>query len=232
MWTPQAVQPVAPRTGPLAVALPSFSTYALGWNVSDYRGHRIVSHGGGVYGGVSTVLLIPERGVGIAVMSNAEERPAVNAVLFKLLDHYLGYEPADWIAPNAEARAERYARAEARLAEAGVEAGPGGPPSLPLPAYAGRYIDPWYGSVSVTGDGRGLRVSFDPSEGMEGPLEHVRFNTFRTRWPDRAIEDAYLTFNLATDGSIELIRVEAVSPLADVSFNYRDLVLRPAPESK
>jgi hypothetical protein len=57
----------------------------------------------------------------------------------------------------------------------------------------------------------------------------VRHDTFRTRFADRNLEDAYLTFALKPDGTIDQIRLKAVSPLADFSFNYHDLLFRPEP---
>ena len=231
MWTPQVVETITPAPPELSVTTPNFMTYALGWNVYDYRGHRIISHGGGVYGGVSTVMVIPERNIGIAVMTNAEERFAVNAVLFKLMDHYLGLEPTDWIAPSVTAREARLARGEAALAAARIDvggpAGGQGRPSLESAAYVGTYIDPWYGTMTISGSEGGLRISFDPSVGMIGDLTHVRYDTFQAHWDDRSIEDAYLTFSLGPDGQIREVRAAPVSPLADPSFNFKDLAFTP-----
>jgi hypothetical protein len=44
----------------------------------------------------------------------------------------------------------------------------------------------------------------------------------------RTIEDAFVTFSLNPDGSIDSARMAAVSPLADFSFDYQDLLLKPA----
>ena len=63
---------------------------------------------------------------------------------------------------------------------------------------------------------------------LRSQLEHVRFDTFRTRFADRNIEDAYVTFALNPDGSIRDVTLKPVSPLADFSFNYKDLLFRPA----
>jgi hypothetical protein len=52
-------------------------------------------------------------------------------------------------------------------------------------------------------------------------------NTFKTHWRTRTIEDAFITFALNPDGSIDSARMAAVSPLADFSFDYQDLLLKP-----
>jgi hypothetical protein len=63
---------------------------------------------------------------------------------------------------------------------------------------------------------------------MEGALEHVQYDTFRTRWSDRDIEDAYVTFTLDPQGKVASIAMAPVSPTADFSFDYQDLRFVPA----
>ena len=46
------------------------------------------------------------------------------------------------------------------------------------------------------------------------------------RWRDRTLDaDAYVTFTLRPDGSIEGARMQPVSPLTDFSFDFQDLAL-------
>jgi hypothetical protein len=63
---------------------------------------------------------------------------------------------------------------------------------------------------------------------MIGDLQHWQYDTFKAHWRERTIEDAFITFSLKPDGSIESARMAAVSPLADFSFDYQDLLLSPA----
>lgn len=46
--------------------------YALGWRVFDYRGLRVVHHGGGVRGFRSEMALVPEKNLGLVVLFNSE----------------------------------------------------------------------------------------------------------------------------------------------------------------
>jgi len=101
-------------------------------------------------------------------------------------------------------------------------------PSLPLDAYAGRYRDPWYGDVVVekTADGLGIRFTHSPS--LTGRLDHWQQDTFIARWNDRSLlADAYITFALKPDGSIDSAKMKAVSPQTDFSFDFHDLALKP-----
>jgi CubicO group peptidase (beta-lactamase class C family) len=235
MWTPQTLVPVSPMPKPLELAKPNFRTYALGWGVSDYRGHELVAHGGGVLGSVTNISILPDRDVAIAIVTNSEETPALAAIQYRLLDHYLGLDSPDWLAAWAEARDMRIARAREALAAHGAKSqaqqGESVGPSLPLERYAGTYQDDWYGRVKIEHGANGLSISFEHTPALSGALEHVRYDTFRTRWGDRTLEDAYVTFSLGPDGSIDRVTLRAISPLADFSFDYHDLLLRPVREA-
>jgi CubicO group peptidase (beta-lactamase class C family) len=230
MWTPQTLLPIAPAPQRLELAKAHFRAYALGWGLSDYRGQTILSHGGGVPGMVTLFVLIPERHVAFALFTNAEESGVLSSMQYRLLDHYLGLKSPDWITAVNETFKERLAKAQEQLA-ASKEEGEDEPasrgPSLPVEKYAGRYRDAWYGTVTIERAGDGMNIRFDHTPSMNGKLEHVRYDTFRTRWKDRSIEDAYVTFALNADGSIERMTMKAISPLADFSYDFQDLMFVP-----
>jgi hypothetical protein len=67
---------------------------------------------------------------------------------------------------------------------------------------------------------------------LVGDMEHWQYDTFIVRWRDRELRaDAYVTFALRPDGTIERARMEAVSPETDFSYDFQDLDLRPARKS-
>ncbi len=229
MWTPRVHLPISPAPEPVAAATPQFSSYALGWNERDYRGHRLLMHTGAVFGAQAVIVLVPERNVGFSVAINCEDGEAALGIAYELLDHYLGRPRYDWAAAWQEFVRQRDEKAVALLnKQAGAPARVG--PSLPLERYAGTFADPWYGEVAIAhADGR-LTMDFKQTPGMTGQLTHWQYDTFRVDWRDRLIEPAYVTFALKADGTIDRIGMKAVSPLADFSFDYQDLDFRPAPK--
>ena len=57
-------------------------------------------------------------------------------------------------------------------------------------------------------------------------------DTFVARWRDRSLHaDAYVTFSLEPDGTIERMKMMPVSPLTDFSFDFQDLLFTPAPKN-
>src|SRR5216684_1944542 len=45
-------------------------SYGLGWAISDYRGHLLIAHGGGIDGFRATVQLAPRAKLGLVVLAN------------------------------------------------------------------------------------------------------------------------------------------------------------------
>jgi len=231
MWKPVQLQPIAPLPPEFDVTQPMFHTYALGWDVRDYRGVKLIWHGGSVLGFKAAVVLVPEKNVGFSIEINSEDSGIIRGLIYELLDHYLGLPKGDW--PErlvAYSRKEmdkglkEYQASAAKAAKVG--------PSLPVASYVGTYADPWYGNIEVGQTNEKLTIDFKSTPRMAGILDHWQYNTFVTRFDDKAIEPAYVTFNLDADGKVDRITMKPVSPLADFSFDYHDLLFRPVQTEK
>jgi CubicO group peptidase (beta-lactamase class C family) len=226
MWTPLVLQPIQERPEPLKPIQPLFSTYALGWDVEDYRGAKIVWHGGAVFGFLTAVVLIPDKHVGFSIEINSEDGEIIRGLMCELLDHYLGLPRTDWTARfKAEKRRQVGEALTALKTQTAKPAGVG--PSLPIERYAGSYADPWYGNIEVAAADGKLRIDFKSTPDMGGTLEHWQYDSFITRFDDKAIEPAYVTFSLNSDGKVDRVTLKAVSPLADFSYDYQDLLFTP-----
>ncbi len=76
-----------------------------------------------------------------------------------------------------------------------------------------------------------MRIRFTHSPKLNAPLEHWQQDTFVARWPDRSMDaDAYITFSLNPDGTIESAKMKPVSPLTDFSFDFQHIALKPVPK--
>jgi len=202
--------------------------YALGLNVRDYRGRILRQHTGGLPGYLSKVAMIPELRLGVAVLTNQESGAAFESIVYHVLDHYLGAKapdyPAAFKALNDQGR-QRVRDAE-RKAAIGRDSTSG--PSLPLAKYARTYRDPWYGDVTIAQKGKGLTIRFEHTPALVGDLLHWQHDTFLARWRDRELRaDAYATFSLEADGSVERLKIVPASDAVDFSFDFQDLVLEP-----
>lgn len=80
--------------------------YALGWRVYDYAGEKLIFHGGAVQGYRAVIGFLPERGFGIAILSNCECR-LPSALLPIALDSALGLPRTDWLELDKQPRSRR-----------------------------------------------------------------------------------------------------------------------------
>ncbi|MCK9408668.1 MAG: serine hydrolase, partial [Bacteroidetes bacterium] len=222
--TPLPVGKVAKELSPLQS---NFSGYGCGFNLRDYRGKKLVWHTGGLSGMLSFVAMIPELRVGVAVFTNQEMGGAFYSIGWRVLDHYIGAN-YDWLTAykiikdrgdSANAAADKKTAAVRDSLSK---------PSLPLEKYAGKYSDGWYGDITIEQKNGKLFMQFVPTPSLSGYLEHYQYNTFIARWSDPEMRaDAFVTFSLNPDGSIEHAKMKAVSPATDFSFDFHDLLLKP-----
>jgi CubicO group peptidase (beta-lactamase class C family) len=225
--TPIPINDPPPELAPLRM---NFHGYALGFDVRDYRGQKLVTHTGGLPGYVSRVAMIPDARVGVAVLTNQESGEAFDSIAFHILDHYLGAPSFDWIDGFEKLRMRRRAATAIIERDAAAARDPASKPSLPLEKYAGTYRDAWYGDIDIGEQSGRLLVRFAHTPSLTGDLEHWQHDTFIARWKDRELRaDAYVTFALNPDGSIDQVKMRAVSPDTDFSFDFQDLLLKPAP---
>ncbi len=228
MWSPQTILPTNDPPPPLSAIKANFADYALGWGLRDYHGRKLIGHTGGVGGFVSRVMLVPEENLGVVVLTNAEEDGAFDSILYHVLDHYFHLPSTDWIANFKTLKDNEERDAAETMKKAEGSRATNSKPSLPLEKYAGVYNDAWYGPISIRAESGGLIITFDHTPGMVGDLQHWQYDTFKAHWRVRTIEDAFVTFSLNPDGTIDSAKMAAVSPLADFSFDYQDLLLKPA----
>ena len=228
LW--QIVIPIPIGTPPaeLRALRSNFRGYALGFDVLDYGGKKVVTHTGGLPGYVSRVTMIPELKLGVAVLTNQESSEAFNAITYRILDHYLRTPPTDWVQAFQTVRVRRDSLLATRTLRAQAARDSLSRPSLPLDKYAGVYSDAWYGDIVITMEQGALVISFSKTPSLVGDLAHWQYDTFVARWRDRELRaDAFVTFSLNPDGTIDQAKMRAVSPATDFSFDFQHLLLKP-----
>jgi CubicO group peptidase (beta-lactamase class C family) len=227
MWSPQTILPTPDPPAPLAASKAKFADYGLGWGMRDYQGRELVGHTGGVGGFVSRVMLVPEENLGVVILTNAEEDGAFDSILYHVLDHYFHVPATDWIAAYKAAEESEEKEAAEVMKKQDATRAADSRPSLSLEKYAGAYNDAWYGPVTIRMENAQLVLSFDHTPKMVGALQPWQYDTFKAHWRAPTIEDAFVTFALKHDGTIDHFTMLPVSPLADFSFDYQDLYFTP-----
>ena len=233
MWTAQTPIRIRDPKPSMAATKPNFSAYGLGFSLRDYQGKKLAMHSGALQGFYSEVLLVPEAKLGIAVLTNAESSGALKALQYRLLDQYLGAAPTDWITLVSDEEHETHAKELARQKGASNTRAAQSRPSLALAAYDGEYQDAWYGKATIRAVGAKHVLSFAKTPDLTGELEHFQHDTFIVRWKERNFNaDAYVTFSLNPDGSIERMKMAPVSTETDFSYDFADLTFTPVKPAK
>jgi CubicO group peptidase (beta-lactamase class C family) len=195
--------------------LPGLTQYAygLGWTIGRYRDRQVAMHGGGIDGFQAQCMLLPDDGIGVAVLANTILSAMPLVVACRVLDELLGAEPLDvfgYVKPRFDA-----GRAGINEAKAARRVVPGAPPAHPLSAYTGRYQHPGYGTITITTDGEALTPSFGT---MDLTLAHRHYETFDLKWHELTDQPTNfpLTFLANPDGDVTAFTVPfqpSVEPL-------------------
>ena len=213
MQTPQTVIRL---DGPRGRLYPEahFLNYGLGWFLSDYRGRKLVEHGGAIDGMRAEVALMPEEKVGLVVLTNLHGTILPHALMFKILDFYLNAPPRDWSSEFLKSSKELENQAKAAEKKTESERVKGTSPSLPLEKYAGTFQSEMYGETRVTFEKEKLVIRFGPN--FTGDLEHWHYDTFRVTWRDRMRGKGLINFKLNAQGKVEMLNVEDLSDFTRV----------------
>jgi len=213
MQTPQTIIRLEGQRGSLYPDS-HFLTYGLGWFLSDYRGKKIVEHGGAIDGMRAEVAMIPEEKLGLVVLTNLNGTILPVALMYKIFDFYLKAPERDWSSEmlKVEKRAEEQAKAAEKKADA--ERVKGTSPSLALAKYAGTFESDMYGVTKIALENDKLVVHFGPN--FTGDLEHWHYDTFRVTWRDAMQGKGFVNFKLNTQGKADVVSIENLSDFTRV----------------
>lgn len=211
--TRQPTMPVADE-GPWSEVLSV--GYGLGWMVEVYRGHRIIQHSGGIDGFSSRVVIVPERGFGVALLANLDGSSLPQACAYHALDEALGLEPLPWGERLYDReRSTRDSSSQARSDRVNSTRTKN-PPTHPATAYNGSYAHPGYGTITVNLDGHtGTLVLGDRTFS----LSHRNYDSWTASAP--TIDRTHIvTFGQDEDGEIDVLRA-AWEPLIAAPIEFR-----------
>ena len=221
LWTPQTIIPVN-NPGPYQV---HFSSYGLGFFLSDVKGKLQATHTGGLEGMVTQITLIPEIKLGIIVLTNQQEGGAFVSITNQIKDGYLGATGMDWHKLLLTNRNEQLAEAKNITDSINLEIKKSASSNTQnWKNYLGVYRDNWMGDMTIyTKEGQPW-LSMKRSPKLTGQLYPYKGNTMVVRWNDRSMDaDAFVSVALDEEGKGKTITMRAISPLTDFSYDFHDL---------
>jgi CubicO group peptidase (beta-lactamase class C family) len=177
-------------------------SYGLGWRIEHYRGRMIIAHAGVLDGYRALVTMVPEKKMGIVVLSNLGRANVPETLTNMIVDRALGLAEKDWFTLQKSLADQFAAEDRAKEKERLAKRVPNTKPSHDLTAYAGVYEEPAYGRVTVRANSP-LEIEW---AGFGAKLEHFHFDTFTAKAAN-PLEDATVQFELDAAGEVVRLRI-------------------------
>lgn len=193
-----------------------FNGYGLGWGLSDIHGNLRVGHTGGFDGMLTAVNMIPDKKIGVVVLTNGMKSPMM-AATFYALETCLEMEPKDWsqmILNMVNSREENDTRISDRVLARLMDT----KPALPLEQYTGTYISDIYGDITTSMDGEGLRLDFEYTPEYACKLTHWHRDVWKINWDTPQAWFQFGTVSFQLDNNLNVLGMEFDVPNDDIFF--------------
>ena len=191
--------------------------YGFGLDVLQYRGDKRVSHGGAWTGYCSALVMLPERGMGVAVLTNGHDHAVGPAIASTVFDRLCGRDEVPWLHRLSNLRDKAVKEQEERRAAWLQSRHHGTSPSHPAADYAGCYEHPAYGRICVMVEGGRLRLD---GLGVTSPLTHWHYDVFMTDAdPTIWIEGWPVMFGYGDTGRIDRMMIRLEPSLPEIVFS-------------
>lgn len=191
----------------------SYLSYGLGWFNYDYKGKRVIQHGGNIDGYAALVFMVPEARIGMVVLTNLGGTPLPTVLAHTTADILLQRQPTDWygLVFGNEAPADDGLPATGRAPRFRIE---NTRPQHSPGKYVGNYSNPGYGQMEVFFQGDSLALRFNE---FTMPLRHWHYETFHADGGKTA-PDLYITFYTNPDGKVRSFTTSLEAETPDLVF--------------
>lgn len=196
-----------------------FRAYGLGWALSDYKGAKIVAHGGGYDGMYSQTMLVPDKKLGVVVLTNSMTGIS-EALCYHIVDKFMGGDTRAWLDEGYE-QFKRGRVAFRERIDAAIKPVAGAPaaPTHPLEDYVGKFTCPLYGDAEVKLENGKLVLALLPNPDLVADLTPLHYDTFLIRWRSDFAWFDEGTAHFVCDAKGKLIELKLDVPNDDLWFH-------------
>jgi len=195
-------------------------SYGMGWFIQPYRGLNTIHHGGAIDGFTAMVSFMPEKNIGLVILTNLNSNPVPIILSYRVYDILLGLKAVDWSGRMQE-KWEEFKKAQA-IGEADLEAQriPNAPTSHPLEDFVGDYEDSGYGIASVRLQEGQLVILHN---GINHSLSHYHHNVFLSQ-PELFPIIRHITFTYNQAGKINCLHFPLEPMVKEIKFYRKGLI--------
>jgi CubicO group peptidase (beta-lactamase class C family) len=178
--------------------------YGLGVGSYDYAGHQIIEKGGALAGVRTTLVLVPDKNAGIAVLANLNLTAFPEAVRAYFLNQVLGIDPEK----DQKQIFELNQQLKKLMAPPPAPTNPGKFIGT-LQSLVGLYENDYYGRCEILQDGNALKVQYGPAK-YAATLKHWNHGAFLMQFPGATQTPSVTTFMIGEDGTADSFETEAL----------------------
>ena len=176
LWTPNIYYELLPFETPETMNV----GYGLGWFIDCYRGELRVDHGGNVSGSTTSVCMLPDKNIGVAILTNQNSTFFTYALTSMIQDILLERKcETDWIDFYKEKYEEMKKQQEGQFEALRTAAVPDKPMTHAGAEYTGEFSHPGYGEITVSYDESAENKLSVNMHGNVFPLVHMHYDVFR-----------------------------------------------------
>lgn len=195
---------------------PLFS-YGLGLATSVYQNVPYLMHNGTIAGFHSIMILIPEKQIGIVVLTSGQTYVA-DVLGYNIFERLLGLKQQDWntkmhsLASTAEEGLKTYLKQTRENKIANTK------PSHNLKDYCGTYNNKGYGNVKIELKDNQLVLKYNK---FAIPLYHYHYDVFQAD-SETAFEGALIPFSINASGGVNTLSIQFEPTVKDIVFERED----------
>ncbi len=190
--------------------------YGFGFDVLQYRGDKRVSHGGAWPGYCSALVMLPERKMGVVVLTNGHDHAVGPVIASTVFDRLCERSELPWMQRLSDMR-DKASQQDGQRRAAWLQARKQGThPSHRAIDYAGTYEHPAYGRIIIIAEAEQLRLH---GLGMVSPLTHWHYDVFMTDADPTIWLDGWpVLFRYGDTGQITRLMVQLEPSLPEIVF--------------
>ncbi len=179
-----------------------FNLYGLGWGLMDYEGKEIVSHTGGVNGFVTSVTLLPEINLGIAILTNTDQNLFFQSLKWEIIDAYLNLPYRDYDSFMFERSKKQKEKLDDTIARWKDSVAMNLKPEISLTNFEGKYLHEVYGYAKLKKVDNVLELTLQHHPNLKGKLEYIGNNRFLCTYSDPTFGIKVFPFEIE-DGKVK-----------------------------
>lgn len=195
----------------------SYMSYGMGWMVTAYRGHPVITHGGGIDGFISEVSFLPRDNAGVVILTNSDSGGyrLCSVIAYNVYDRILRMNQVPWSSRFKKSDEEAKKMNKEGEEKKDADRKPNTQPSHGLEDYAGDYQNPGYGIITVE-QKEGKLTAVINNIDFKG--EHYHYDMFEFSTDLMGGQKIRATFHIDSKGNIGSVTAPLQPGVKDIEF--------------